>query len=247
MKQLRWVVPALCLLFLVVYIIWAKPAWFFENGPALLGWVAFILSVAYQRFDAVYWKVQKWVYAVRNPDTQWDLTVTYQGSKIDLSVLDTVREALCQAAELDRPTVRIISEQRFELRADELFLEVSVAGLGDVGSLDIMVSKLPVSFRRATYTIENRLAPILEAVEQGISVKEKRYWLTAYFGKVNPYFGLYLRRLRPESVKEVHVKVVNNNGEALTIAREKITIFACSLGELSKDARKFLTLSEMPA
>lgn len=247
MKHLRWVVPALCLLFFIGYIIWAKPTWFFEKGPGLLGWVSFITTVAYQRFDAIYWKVQKWKYTLLNPDTQWDLTVSYQGPQVDKNVLDKVRGALCRVAEKDRAVVRAISEQRIEIRADELILEAAVMEAeGNNGRLDIMISKLPVSFRGATRTIDTRMAPILEAIEQGISVEEKRYWLTAYFGKVNPYFGLYLRRLRPESVKEVHVRVEKSNGEALTIAREKITISACSLGELSKDARKFLTLSEMP-
>ncbi len=187
--------------------------------------------------------VQKVKYSIINPDTQWDLTVRYFGPKLDATVIPAVQVALSRVAVLDRAIVRKISEQRIEIKADELTMEVYV----EDQSLQVMFTKIPVTFRGSNKTIDKRITPALEELEACIAMEKKSYWLTVYFGAINPYFGLYIRRLGQQNITDMNIRVNNNGVDQLEIYKQKLTISTATLNELGATAKKYLTLSNLPA
>jgi len=243
MKKYRNIVFAILLLSLFVYTVWFQKSWFWINGTMLLGWVLFVVQMLYNRGDRLYWFIQKAKYSVINPDTQWDLTVSYTSPQIDTTVIPAVQKALTKAAIVDRPTIRSISKQRFEIRADELTIEVYV----EDQSLHVMFTKIPVSFRGSNRTIDHRITPVLEELEACLLIEKKSYWLTVYFGDMNPYFGLYIQRLGQQSVSEMNIRVKTNELDQIEISKQKLTISTATLNELGATAKKYLTLSELPA
>ena len=231
------------LLALIIYLAWFPKSWFWENGTILLGWILFVLQSLYSRGDKLYWFVQKVKYSIINPDTQWDLTVRYSGQKVDATVIPAVQVALAKAAIFDRAVVRNISEQRIEIKADELTMEVYI----EDQSLQVMFTKIPVTFRGSNRTIDKRITPALEELEACLAIEEKSYWLTVYFGTMNPYFGLYIRRLGQQNVTEMNIRINNNGLNQLEINKQKLTISTTTLNELGATAKKYLTLSHLPA
>jgi len=230
---------------LLGYLVFRYPAWFIANGALLLGWILLGVQIVYQRSDRLYWTIQKIKYFVINPDTQWDLSVRYSGLNPGIQTLPLVQKELIKAAKLDRAVVKNKSRSSFEIRADELTIEVVADEENQ--SLEVFFTKIPVSFRGSQRTIEQRITPVLEAIEKGASISDKIYWLTVYFGNINPYFGLYMRRIKPEQVAEMNIQIGSGDEEQVNISKQKLTIKNTSLVDLQHSARKFLTLSELPA
>lgn len=235
----------LVIIFLVSCLVWRYPGWFFVNGVTVLGWACFILQWLYSHWDRFYWEIQKIKYNISNPDTQWELYIRYQISgDINNETLRVIQDNLCKAAAIDRPTIIPLSSHRVQIKADELNIEVSFDY--ESNDIDVLFTKIPVSFRGSKRVIEKRIVPILESIENKMGILKKSYWLTVYFGNVNPYFGLYIRRIRQENVSEMHIRI-GSNKENIDVSKQKITLTASSLGGLSENARKYLTLSELPA
>ena len=168
-------------------MVFKYPNWFIANGTLLLGWILFIMQIAYNRSETLYWIIQKVKYYVVNPDTQWDLSIRYHSKNINTELLPLVQNGLIKAAKIDRPTIRKYSLNSFEIRADELNIEVSFDEENNY--LEVFFTKIPVSFRGSQRMIEQRIVPILEEIENKTQISDKTYWLTVYFGNINPYFG----------------------------------------------------------
>lgn len=243
MKKYKEIIFGVLLLMLLLYISWFQKSWFWVNGTMLLGWILFAFQMLYSRGDKLYWFVQKLKYSIINPDTQWDLTVRYFGPKVDATVIPAVQLALSKAAVFDRAVVRNISKQRIEIKADELTMEVYV----EDQSLQVMFTKIPVTFRGSNRTIDKRITPALEELEACLAIEKKSYWLTVYFGAMNPYFGLYIRRLGQQNVTDMNIRINNNGLDQLEISKQKLTISTATLNELGETAKKYLTLSHLPA
>lgn len=219
--------------------------WLVENSSTLLGWLLFFINYLYYHLDWFYWICQKAKYTILNPDTTWDLTVRYKLKDIEPATLNVLQEQIGKAAILDRPIIRYLSSNRFEIRADELSIEVYIDMEHTI--VDVIFSKIPVSFRGSQRTIEKRILPILEAIEKELVINTKNYWLKVYFGRLNPYFGLYMKRLHQKDISEMYIKIGDSkNDTTLELSQETLTIMTESLSDLTEKARKYLTLSEMP-
>lgn len=245
MKKYFGLILCLVLFALLIIIVIYNKSWFWINGTLILGWGLVIIQAIYNRGDKLYWWVQKLKYFIINPDTQWDLTIRYFSKNISTELLPLVQNGLIKAAKLDRPIIKNYSLNCFEIRADELNIEVALDE--DNNFLEVFFTKIPVSFRGSQRTIEQRIVPILEEIENKTSILEKTYWLTVYFGDINPYFGLIMRRIKPEQVAEMNIQIGNREEENISITKQKLTIKNKSLSALQDSARKYLTLSELPA
>ena len=217
-----------------------------SQGATILGWALFLGQLAYSYSERLYWLLQSVKCYAVNPETQWSLSVRYSLDDWDETTMAAVRHALGTAAVRDRPTIRDLSSHRFEIRADELTMEV-VTSHDEGCYLEVFFEKLPVSFRGSEKAMSERIRPALESLEGKIRARTKQYHLTVYFGKLNPYFGLYMRRLRQEDISLMTIKVTNHPEGMLDISKEKISIYTSSLGRLDDSVKKYLTLSELPA
>ncbi|PRR71964.1 hypothetical protein [Neomoorella humiferrea] len=244
LKKRSIYVVAITIILGLVILITRYPHWFLENGTLLLGWILFLFNWLYYHVDQIYWLVQKGKYTIINPDTTWDLSIRYSVKKIDPITISTLQKHITKAAILDRAIIRTLSLNRFEVKADELNIEIYFDM--DNSTIEVLFSKIPVSFRGSQRTIEERILPIIENLENDLAVITKKYWLTVYFGELNPYFGLYMRRLHQKNISEMHVKINDNNKGTLELSKQKLTIMTETLNTLNEKARKYLTLSEMP-
>lgn len=219
--------------------------WFIDKGSDFLGWFLFTVTFIYHSEDKFYWAVQKFKYFLVNPDTQWDLSVKYKINSFDLDLLSVLQKEISTIAILDTAETRRLSAQRIEIRADELIVEVYFDERRS--AVEVFFGKIPVSFRGAQRTIEKRISPVLESIENKLLVSSKAYFLSVYFGDANPYFGLYMRRLRPQDVSEVNIKLKINDKDNMNVSKQKLTVTTSSLSDLGNSVRKYLTLSKLPA
>jgi hypothetical protein len=219
--------------------------WLMQNSSMFLGWILLLFQTSYVNIEKIYWFIQRIKYYIQNPDTVWDLSIKYQTEGLTEENIKKVQNELLKTALLDRPELRRISNQRIEIRADELYIELFVDYEDQM--FQIFFRKLPVSFRGAQRVINTRIIPIIEAIENNIIVSTKYYWLSVFFGSINPFFGLYMRRIKQTDITELNIRVKSTENEELVISKEKITIFATSLSQLADEGKKYLTLSKLPA
>lgn len=132
-----------------------------------------------------------------------------------------------------------------EIRADELFIELYVDCENEL--FQVFFRKLPVSFRGAQRVMNTRIVPIIEAIEKNLMTVSKQYWLTVFFGNVNPFFGLYMRRIKQSNIAEFNIRAKLSQSEELVISKDKVVISAGSLSQLANEGNRYLTLSKLPA
>ena len=219
--------------------------WLIENSSMVLGWLLLLMQSAYVKIEAVYWFVQKTKYTIYNPDTVWDMTIRYKTNSLDEKAIMKAQQEVCKTAVLDRPELRRLSNQRLEIRSDELFVELYVNW--DEGLFQVFFNKLPVSFRGSQRVLNDRIIPIIEAIEKSLVIESKQYWLSVYFGNINPFYGLYMRRMKQNRITEFNIRAKLGDREELIISRDKVEISAGSLSQLANEGRKYLTLSKIPA
>jgi len=244
-RTVKYIVYGILIAILVLVIIKASNNmfWLWENATLIAGWVLFGCKYVFDKEDRVYWLIKRTEYWLINPETLWELSVRYEVPNIDDRLIIVLQKHLCELASLDSPKIRCISNQRFEVTADELHIEVFV----DDGYINVFFAKIPVTFRGSERVIKARISPVLEAIENKIVTKEKIYWLNVYFGRINPYFGLYMRRLHQKDIFEMNIRLRGSDSEGLDISKQKIKITTETLTQLGNSVSKYLTLSKLPA
>lgn len=210
-----------------------------------LGWFLFLMQTAYVHIEKVYWLIQQAKYNILNPDTVWDLSIKYKTEGLDEKAIFKAQQELSKAAVIDRPEVRQLSNQRMEIWADELHIELFMDY--NTGSFQVFFKKLPVSFRGAQRVLNTRIVPILEAIEKNLVTISKQYWLSVFFGNINPFYGLYMRRMKQNDITEFNIRAKLRDREEIAISKDKIEIRAESLSQLANEGHKYLTLSKIPA
>ncbi len=114
----------------------------------------------------------------------------------------------------------------------------------------IRVGNLRVPFADSESTLEKRILPLLEAVEDSVRPEERAYTLTAAFESgQNPYLGLLLHWFPPEYIESfeagLHLLPADDgsNGGSVQIERDQVSVTSPARRPFRRAALQCLTLS----
>lgn len=211
-----------------------------------------ILTILYQRWDWLYFQVNRWSMWLRNKEVVWSLRVEWGGYDVSQPVVqqafDTLvgrfpnaivrrREPFDTSVELPGYTVHL--SERYE---------PPQFGIGELDSgrvLSLAVSELIVPFRASHRILEQQLLPLLELIRTTLIPQDEKYSLKVRFGEHNPYFGFYLQRIRLPQIVTFQCEFIDEraDGDRISVGKDQLTIVSQSLMAMGTLARKYLALA----
>lgn len=104
---------------------------------------------------------------------------------------------------------------------------------GDETAVGVQVLDMAVGFRDSIRRIRDQICPLLEEIERTFSVAPagRKYGLTAYFRDENPYFGVFVQKLKMDTVDVFNLTIRSDtNDRVISVSRDHVSVVADSLG-----------------
>jgi hypothetical protein len=220
------------------YIIWTRYST--SQPPRLSDWLALIpillliykhLVGHYQTLGIVAEKAQLWL---RNSTTEWSLEV-----RLSLKESDECPETIAKELESvirdryqDGLSINRKTPTEFTFRLARQFTANASVEEGEQPSIYITILDMHVSYRDSVRRIEDHLCPLFEHIENHFhaSPDGRKYSLIAFFPEGNPYFGVFIQKLKIENVAALNLTIKNDRPDSvLSIKQDRIELVAKSL------------------
>lgn len=205
-------------------------------AAAISGWMLFLMKVMYHHWDRFYLLCQRFCLNIVNPDTLWSFTVRYDCA-LDNGDFLKVKSVLVGSRYLEDVKMYDLTSSITEIKAKGISLQV----VHDIDTLQIHILNMPVTYTKAKRTIGETIAPIIEEVEKALSLDDKHYFLTVELEGINPYFGLYVSKLKKQDIQGFNVSFNIDNNQ-VEVTKNKIYVTTQSIGQMVEAARKCLLL-----
>ena len=187
----------------------------------------------------------------------WNLSVLMQGEQVTEKSIDQITKKLLELRS-DTSDTKVM---RFDANSSTVYIrslppieitftptmQSPIPELGDkeFPSIKISMRSFRVGYAQSSVAIQDDISPILESIAGTIQDTETRYSLVIDFDKdKNPFYGLYIANLPPETISKFSILLVfNNQGQKDTVAisESKVAINARTQTALKRLALNFLT------
>lgn len=232
-----------------------------RTGLDLLVVALGFLPVVVRQSPRLYLLWNRLKYGILNTETSWDLSLQFRGNFDEAKVETFVHRLALQdagATELlpSSPTRYLLHYRR--LFTVELALGPAYESLAqpdeqpsaDREALDVTVYEQQVSYRRSRRVLEDVLVPLFEELVTEFSPTSASYSLRVRFDGNNPFFGLYLRLLRPDLVNEFQFEFQlpqARKGEYVRVNKTDMVVTATTVQSLRRAVLAGLTFSAAAA
>ncbi len=228
-----WLLVLLAALVLQVVVGWPfrRPS----DWLALLAITTLIFKHLYAHCSWLYLFLQKCWLWLTNVTTEWSLDVQLRLADEEPS------EGVSQRLEkviLGRYTAALDHVKRsgpldFEFRLARQFSAMATVA-DDDGSpvISIQIMDMSVGFRDSIRRIEEHICPFFEYIEHQFHVKPdgRKYGLIAHFLDQNPYFGVFIQKLRIERVDTFNLTIKSDTpSKMISVKRDRVELLAKSL------------------
>ncbi len=209
---------------------------FWTNGATLLGWILLSIQLTYNKSEKFYMFIKRVWFNFKNPDCIWDMNVVFKG-EFDRKIFYEIEKSLNGNKEIK---ITQISNTRKLYRIGSISYEVFVNE--NNGELIMSVQKLQVSFRSSKRLIEQSIGKFLDNIRSIVKPIESEYGVTIEFSEFNPYYSLFLKRLKAEEIKDFSVVIKTDNNK-VTVTNNVISLHSNDLWEMNSMSKKYLSLS----
>jgi hypothetical protein len=224
---------------------------FFNNSIWTIVSLPLVLKFAYDSFDHFNLFVNRFFLWLFSRDVNWELKADFKGD-FKVSDLDNI---LAEIKKLQK--IRILQRGQFErtFSIPDLGMVIKISlnktrnGEDEFSSYIILaVQRVVVSFRHSTRTLNLLISIFNDAVNKCIDTSNAQYEFKAFFVTTNPYFGLFIRRLKVIGMPRVNIsykeKVGANVGD-VEVMTDKISLVTRDIQSLQALSHKYLTLSSL--
>jgi hypothetical protein len=195
------------------------------NIIGVAGLLATIVTLCRDKLPSLFY----WTAGVRaifvGADTTWRLTATYTGSLHEQSFGD-FRRALCEGTKNQR--IYRESNTDFVALLDSMNVQLCLEESAEPSqsTLYFHIYDYHASIDRTNEVFEDVLLPVLTAFEDCTRTVAgtASYVLTIKFPGLNPYLGLFARRIGEASLRAFEARIVYKDKSALEIRRDSIRI-----------------------
>jgi hypothetical protein len=128
------------------------------------------------------------------------------------------------------------------------FSEASTAGGDEVDHIAVVSKTQELPYRFSVEKIEKQILPLLSIMKDELRPSKSSYELDVAFRGTNPFFEVYIARLRPDQIDDFRVILHVDSGtpnrkERVEISRTNIHVTAASTDSFKRLANDFILLS----
>lgn len=176
-----------------------------DTAIAVLSLTALVFEVAYRRWERLYLAVRRLILWTTNPSTQWNVEVDYAG---EFRASDVDRVSLLLQERYGHGRLLAEDTTGRTLQLDGMVVRISLVAAFDhdkvehdhVHDLVLRFSDVRTTYRGAK-GLADGIASLLDQAERLIEPEATKFSATVEFEDLNPYFGLYVQRLRRDTVR----------------------------------------------
>ena len=159
---------------------------------------------------------------------------------------------------LERLASAIISDARFSARTEYESQTTVTLCLGDKlvfsltvdpieGEIDLQTKFVEVTFASAEDKLDRVFAPLLEKLKNELRPSRDSYELDLRFSDSNPFYALYISRLRPEQIDKFNITILpagmgHGDLQSVVVTKDVVTVAAVSTSAFIELAKKFVLL-----
>lgn len=251
MNTWRWI-KYIWFLFLAItplLPLWLSNQWLLTIlGPSYLLWLANLL---YDHSDWFYFHATRLMLWVSNEEVAWSLAADWSETNADptQAVYTVLRQAYPDAVLWQNsPTEKIIKLPLGCVVRMRQTSSVDSLSQTEQGFL-LEIADLVVPFRRSTRMLDELIA-LLDQVRPLLTPASENYRFRVTMAGANPYFGLFVRRLRvpQQQLKSFICEFSERVGpitEDIQVGENRIALVAHSLSSLQTLSRRYVTLATL--
>jgi len=219
------------------------------------GWILFLLKVLYDRVDKFFLKINQWKSWLSNQTSLWDLDIEYTGrlSSVILKEIDSIVKKNFQSYSSVYSSHNSLHLLVDGININSRLTEETERVDGSIiyfSNLNIDFKDIRASFRETKSLIE-RIVSVLNSIDDRIKsvnkIDNKKYSATIKFKKNNPYFGLYVKRLKLKNIDSFtcvfDVSPTIEDSDKVLIGKDNICIASKKLTSFQSLSLKYLALS----
>lgn len=229
-----------------------------QNQPKLWllissGYIVWLLKLSIDTFDAVNFFWNKLYLSILNREVNWSMTAGFDGdfNKDILSLICNEIFRIQPKAEYWQNSDRTkIIKLPFGGTIKLGFTTELNGDDEEVVKLTLAVSDIIVPFRNSKKILYQLINLIKRAVREVAQPTTEKYNLNISFGDTNPYFGLFVRRLRLPDQQNVSFNVsfhehIGVDEGRVEVGAEKVVVVTRDLASLQTLSCKYITLSSL--
>jgi len=217
-------------------------------------WATVLAKIAYDRWDPLYfWVNRAWMWAL-NREVRWGLEAEWsEYDTLGTTLADLVNQV---RTAVPRTVLRQDDTAQKILECTHSGYSVVIAQVADPGDtllmqgngnivVRLLISEMVVPFRFADRLLDSELVPLLSAIHKRLAAGNEKYSVKVSFLGENPYFGFYLRRLGLRQIRHFDCEFVDNRAgrNVVSVGRQSLSINSPDLTTIASLTKKYLALS----
>lgn len=233
---------------------------YFACTKAVLDWPAwssliFTLSIAffkmlYHSWARFYLFIHQVTAKILNYSTTWDLIVEFEGEvdkplDVILASIKGIYPKVIFVHNSDNKKIVNVGKYNIELRT---FTEPDPISSITENSYKAIINirSITVPYRQVERTLDREITPFFLNCERSLKVKNSKYVFQLQYDKVNPFWGLYIKKLPSGALKNLKCEILESFKDYpvwVTIEAYTVEFVSASIANLLAVSRRYLSLS----
>lgn len=216
-------------------------------------WGLWVAKLSYDYFEAIQFWTHKILFLFTSRGTVWEMNAYFKGD-FDMKVLESIYSQILNLFPATKTLVNsddeIILVLPLGITANLRLNLVTDGLLEDSTELQLGIQKNFLSYFASHRTLDAIVHLIQEAICNLYEITHQKYDFKARFGENNPYFGLFVKRLRLKGSGSTSFNISFKDGEGLLSGRvqvssDRISCTTKDLRSLEYLSKKYITLSAL--
>lgn len=179
-----------------------------------------------------------------NRDLLWNVEVVFEGvflkKTLDEYITQLIYKNKRDNAKLEQNELRYLIKYEKFITLEFLINDTDAE---EFKELIISILDLNIGYRRSKVILEDKIIPLIEEVQNHFNTKKAKYSLKISFESLNPFFGIYVQRLKTSMIKEfsLNFELPLNEGQGLvTVTKSDVIVVSDKLQSFRKSVIKAL-------
>jgi hypothetical protein len=233
---------------LLIPAIAKHPLW-----PLIPGYLLWVLKLSFDHFDQVNLFFNKLILRITNREVVWGMSAEFSGNfsseklqDVYGSLLDFLPTAKTWRDEKDSKIVKL--PMGGTLKIETLTVRDGEDDFTEILHFDL--SDYVVPFNHSEKLLNQLIELIDKTIRSVVNAEREKYTFKVGFGEKNPYFGLFMKRLRLSEQGNIRFNIsfkekIGVNSGRVEVSTDKLVVVTKSLSSLQHFSSKYITLSSL--
>ncbi|MFC6038392.1 hypothetical protein ACFPYN_02880 [Paenisporosarcina macmurdoensis] len=226
-------------LILISFSVFTEPNDFLANGTTYLGWVLFIIQLSYNKSDKFNIMINKLNHYIFNIGSYTSVEIKYKVNT-NIEIFHDSAERFYNKFEDQVEIFKKVSNCRYSIELDKLKMDLFFDE--DTNEIFLEFRETGIGYRDTLHYLEHDVQEVVESFTEIINPIFKDYYLNIRFGKSNPFYGFYLKKLSKEEVVNYHVSIKNSKS-FIEIDEKHLNLRSSTQQDFILSAKKYLAIT----